>query len=270
MLMGAIPEALINDAYMKKSHYLGALSVNSDNPASGFALRTSLKNPRAKIRAFWLANRPRLVIDARFEKAAVKSSKEQLAIHREHEGVPPFDRFVCFPASSSVGMNVIFQPNDKKDAELKNVHINLQGVTNDDGSAATAPDAIVCYPRSAQVIASLTFDTTVSGNQDDAKVSSNGRNGSLKGTTVLEDSDMTLEPPAAGQAMPKVQVQAAPKADPRSVAGTAPPAPAVPLLSVPPAPALLNPPAAAEASTQNHVPQEPPSSSPASLLPPLK
>src|SRR3954451_16725037 len=32
ILMGAIPESLINDSYSGKSKYLGPLSVNTDNP----------------------------------------------------------------------------------------------------------------------------------------------------------------------------------------------------------------------------------------------
>jgi hypothetical protein len=265
--MGAIPESLINDSYVKKSRWLGPLSVNTDNPSNGFTLRASLKNPHAKIRALWLANRPRLVIDAVFDKTA--PSPKRLAIEREHEGVAPFDHFICFPANASVGMNVIFQPRDRHDEELKNVHVNLQGLTSDD-SAAPPPDAIVCYPRNAQVTASLAFETTVSSPQNEARASSHGSGG--KGTTVVDDSDMTLEPPAAGMTAQREAPVAARPADPRGVAGTSQPAPtpaaAVPLLSVPSP--MLNPPSA-EAHPQPLPAQaNAPAASPASLLPPLK
>ena len=77
-LVGAIPEALINDSYVSRSHFLGPVSINTDGPEAGFTIRTFLKAP-VGVDAFWLEHPDRLVLDV-FPRALrawpVESPKE--------------------------------------------------------------------------------------------------------------------------------------------------------------------------------------------------
>lgn len=270
VLMGAIPESLINDSYQAKSRYLGALSVNADNPAAGFSLRTALKNPKAKLKAFWLANPPRLVIDVRVGKEIASTDEggsATLKVTRKKPQPPAFERFICFPAAAKVGMNVVFQmAQTKKEEELKNVHVNLQG-TSVQEEAAPPPDAIVCYPREAQVVAQLGFEMPkaepnegTDANTEPAPLQTNSAprpsaapTGGMT-TTAADDSDMTLNPEPAG----------AKATGPRMPGSMMAPRLAAPILPPPPSAEAM------PASAPETIKKAPAAPSPASLLPPLK
>src|SRR5690606_35063299 len=62
ILTGAIPEARINAIYAKKAKHLGPIQLNVDGPI-GFSLRLILKKNVIKVKARWLTDPDRLVID---------------------------------------------------------------------------------------------------------------------------------------------------------------------------------------------------------------
>lgn len=152
LLLGAIPESLINDSYTKKSRYLGAISVNMDAPGTGFAVRAAMKGAGTRVQAMWLENPSRLVIDAyggsNVAHRETSSTKSQSR--------PGLADLLCFPAVSKVGLTVIFQTQTRADEELQNIRVNTDGV-NPVGEPGR--DAIVCYPKTSRVVAALSFET---------------------------------------------------------------------------------------------------------------
>ncbi len=154
VLLGAIPESLINDSYTKKSRYLGPISVNMDNPSTGFSVRATIKSAGTRIQAMWLENPARLVIDA-------YGAGKSLA-HRETSSVKSHQRpgladLLCFPAVSKVGLTVIFQTQSHSEEELQNIRVNTDGTTPLEGTPSN--DAIVCYAKSSRVVAALSFES---------------------------------------------------------------------------------------------------------------
>lgn len=152
LLLGAIPESLINDSYMKKSRYLGAISVNMDAPGTGFSVRAAMKGEGTRIQAMWLENPSRLVIDAYGGSNVAHRETSSMKTHSR----PGLADLLCFPAVSKVGLTVIFQTQTRADEELQNIRVNTDGVNPTDG--APAPDAIVCYPKTSRVVAALSFE----------------------------------------------------------------------------------------------------------------
>lgn len=150
VLVGAIPESLINDSFVGKSKYLGPISVNMETTGDSFSLRGELKTSSATLKAFWLANPSRLVIDG-------ISKNRDIAISREGRHSSPKNDYICFPANAAVGLSVVFQPRDHYREEIQNVRVNLEG--NAVTPQATLPeDAILCYPKRAEVNAKLNFE----------------------------------------------------------------------------------------------------------------
>ncbi len=152
LLLGAIPESLINDSYVKKSRYLGAISVNMEAPGTGFSVRTGMKGAGTRVQAMWLEHPSRLVIDAYGGPSVAHRETSSVKSHR-----PGLADLVCFPAVAKVGLTVVFQAQKQAEEELQNIRVNTDGVNPTDG--APSADAIVCYPKTSQVVAALSFET---------------------------------------------------------------------------------------------------------------
>ncbi len=148
---GAIPEADINDRFVPKSKLLGPIAVNADGP-SGFTLRTFLKDPQARIDAFWLDNPVRLVVDA-FGKGANRNAAIARGGKRSVAGSKPRRRngYACFPSGASVGMKVSFQGDGRTTGTI--------AVPVDAGKAEVADEGVVCYPKNSELNASISFET---------------------------------------------------------------------------------------------------------------
>ncbi len=162
VLLGAIPESLINDSFANKSRFLGSISVEMAD--QGFALQASLKGHGERIQTTWLSHPARLVIDAyggtgthgeHRETSSVSTKAKPFTIERSTKFLD-LSHLMCFPATAKVGLTVIFHPTSSRYEEMQNVRINTDGLTPLEGTPG--PDAIVCYPKKAQILASLSFE----------------------------------------------------------------------------------------------------------------
>ena len=168
-LVGAIPEALINDSYVTKSDFLGPISINTDGPTTGFSLRTFLKEP-VSVDAFWLNNPSRLVLDvfpsnsprvaARVPDPEPAPVRRKLASLRASsqgsdwkESNP--NEIVCYPVSAAVSASVNFTPRNPSAQQFSAVEL----VAPNGQMQARGPEPVVCFLASAQVVASVAFQT---------------------------------------------------------------------------------------------------------------
>jgi hypothetical protein len=165
-LLGAIPESLINDSFKKKSRYLSEVTVNADS-ARSFVVAAKLKPGSGNhIEAFWLNAPARLVIDSYGEQKHAVEKREAASVHVEPKPEPKveierqakfpgFAHLSCFPATSRVGLTVVFQPDATEGDQMQNYRINTDGIG---GSTQPAADAIHCYPKKSQIKAELSYE----------------------------------------------------------------------------------------------------------------
>lgn len=163
-LLGAIPESMINDSFKNKSRFLGEVSVNADSPR-GFTVTANLKSGRGKhIESFWLDAPARLVIDSygsvghvaeKRESASVAVAPGQKPVIEREAKFPGFAHLICFPATSRVGLTVVFQPEATEGDQMQNYRINTDGIG---GSTQPSADAINCYPKKSQIKAALSYE----------------------------------------------------------------------------------------------------------------
>jgi hypothetical protein len=155
LLLGAIPESLINESYARKSHILGPIAVNLETQQGGFSLQANLKK-NGTVKAFWLANPTRLVMDvAATEKETAHNESESNSAFTHGVEKAPLSAFLCFPAAAKVNLNVIFESKMAAKESVQNIPVNLEPDLA--AAAAAAEGGVVCYPKKAQVHASLTF-----------------------------------------------------------------------------------------------------------------
>lgn len=155
VLLGAIPESLINDLYARKSRFLGPVSVNMDAAKGGFSLSMSTKGV-GTIKASWLSNPARLVIDASGRRELASEDEGETVSFGHQSKHPTLAQLICFPATAKVGLTVIFRPTAQQNEELQNIRVNTDGSATTE--AALAADQIVCYPKRAQILAALSFE----------------------------------------------------------------------------------------------------------------
>lgn len=156
VLLGAIPESLINDSFSKKSRFLGPVSLTMDSPESGFSVRVEHKRAGGQVKALWLQNPSRLVIDA-YSNGGHSADRQASSLQHNSPKRPGLDKLMCFPATSKVSLTVSFQAPAPSTDDIQNIRVNTDGTTLT--PAPTPPaDAIVCYPRKSFVTASLSFE----------------------------------------------------------------------------------------------------------------
>jgi hypothetical protein len=161
-LVGAIPEALINDSYVPKSAFLGPISINTDGPTAGFTLRTFLKETVA-VDAFWLEHPNRLVLDVfpansprvegRVPDPEPKPRRVASVSTAKMSGSTS-NNIVCYPISAAVSAQVMFHP--KTDTSPAYSAVELMPMAN---ASTDGPEPVVCFRASSQVIASVSFKT---------------------------------------------------------------------------------------------------------------
>lgn len=182
-LVGAIPEASINESYSQKSQYFGPVSINTDTN-SGFDVKTYIKQSHSLVDAFWLQNPSRLIVDVfpkdsdralgpnvvtqrttasasektseakmpKAEKAKEGKKSEKMAPEWTKMEKPEDELVLCFPANTQVKANIGFEKGTNRAGFVP------QSIDST-FSTASAPvqDNIVCYPRGAQVTPLLKF-----------------------------------------------------------------------------------------------------------------
>lgn len=157
-LVGAIPEAAINDAYSRESHFFGPIAINNDNPNAGFTIRTFVKNPNAMVDAFWLENPSRLILDVYPKTSPRAQGPEVLAAFSPSRGVASHGgrrvashrgNVVCYFSNSQVVANLGFEKGNQPRGLAMVV---------DDSNASPAEGSVVCYPTSAQAQPRVTFN----------------------------------------------------------------------------------------------------------------
>lgn len=175
-LVGAIPEAAMNESFGRRSKYLGSLALNTDKANSLF-IKANLKDSKVQIDAFWLDSPSRLVVDAfpasspraagpavlanhrvtASEHTAPKAAEAHEA-HEAHEATPPAPTkkkahkgsFVCYPASAQVVASTSYEdPATKKGLQIET-----------DGAPVTGPTAanqntVACFPQSSKLKAKI-------------------------------------------------------------------------------------------------------------------
>lgn len=171
VLMGAIPESLINDSYAHQSKFMGPITMDDRSLTSGgLAMKVKLKDFDLGYTAEWLSSPARLVVDV-FPKTgpsakAIASggrSRQPKSIDIERKAkVPGMGDFVCFPAKAKVNLAVVFHPSQKQVEEIQKFRVNIDG-TSLGLNNAVDKESIVCYPKEAQVKAALSFQITDAG-----------------------------------------------------------------------------------------------------------
>lgn len=199
-LVGAIPEASINESYIKKSQYFGPVSISSDS-SNGFEIRTFIKQSHSIVDAFWLEKPSRLIVDV-FPKTSDRAQGPNIVVKRttasvgskaenqrmgsdgksaEKEAAPawtqmdkPSDESVlCFPANTQVKANIGFEKGTGASSASNNVDSTYGA------AGSNTQDLIVCYPKGAQVTPHLKFAPTESsfyGRADMDNKNNNNRN----------------------------------------------------------------------------------------------
>lgn len=152
-LVGAIPEAAINDSYDSKAEYLGPISINTDDPSRDVALRVFVRDPKLKMDAFWLSQPARLVVDAYPEDSA-RARKGRFVADRPRGDRRPAslggsdDEVICYPATSQLVATVRFFQSHADRPETPT--FGTYGMGNPTGP-------IVCFPAKARVVADVGF-----------------------------------------------------------------------------------------------------------------
>lgn len=130
-LVGAIPEAAINDSYYTRSRFLGPVSINTDDPGS-LMIRMFFKQRVASPDVFWLESPHRLVIDVfpghsprrHGLNAVSRNWKREIAQVREaatnHPGMlgltlgKSLEPVVCYGVSSPAFASLLVPAGDEK------------------------------------------------------------------------------------------------------------------------------------------------------------
>ncbi len=164
-LVGAIPEASINDSYTNKSEYIGPISLNTDS-GSGFAVRTFVKGNNSIVDAFWLQNPNRLIVDV-FPKNSERAAGPGVLLNRGLAAAPHHakmgwskktghgssssnDSVICFPMTAQMNPTIGYRPGDTSRGVAMNVEDNFAFNPKD-------AENVICYPRKAQVAPTVTF-----------------------------------------------------------------------------------------------------------------
>ncbi len=130
-LVGAIPEAAIQDAYLYKSQYIGPVTINTDDPSAPVTMKVLFKRNNINAEAFWLNGPARLVLDVfpNYSPRAMgrQDSRRQVTSFREvserNSGIVGFtlgkslEPVVCYPVSSPQFANLLPQEAATTDAE---------------------------------------------------------------------------------------------------------------------------------------------------------
>ncbi len=157
-LVGAIPEAAMNESFTGRSKYLGPLAINTDTPNT-ISIKASLKEQQIQVDAFWLSNPSRLVVDA-FPASSPRAAGPAILNSRKTAGATakaaantakPVKKtkklnVVCFPTESQVVASTSFDDPAAK--------MGLRIET--DGSFVSPPNAanqgrVACFPKETQL-----------------------------------------------------------------------------------------------------------------------
>lgn len=163
-LIGAIPEALINDSYVPKSKFLGPVSINTDSPQDGFHIRAFLKQP-VRLDAFWLENPKRLVVDAfpansprmegRLSWEDMDDSRPSRSYASENAVQKKDDNsIVCYPIASAVSATVTFSPAalGSSNQPILDPALLMNGAVPGKG-----PEPVICFLANAQVTPNVAY-----------------------------------------------------------------------------------------------------------------
>jgi hypothetical protein len=153
VLVGAIPEALINDSYVTKSKYLGPVSINTDGSGSGFSIRAFLKDA-VTMEAFLLEHPSRLVLD-------VIPMNPDVIQPISHAVLPTKNnpsRIVCYPASQQVIATVDFHP---KTGEPKTIEMDSAKLDKLEAqlisSTGKKVETAICFPANSQLAPNISY-----------------------------------------------------------------------------------------------------------------
>lgn len=160
-LVGAIPEALINESYVSRSKFLGPVSINTDGPVRGFVIRTFLKEP-VNVDAFWLTKPGRLVLDVFPANSGRVSGRVPESEFREVASYRPSSNFssapvkedpnqiVCYPIAAAVSATVSFHSKMTSGPSVDAVPYGA-------ATGQPGPEPVICFMASSQVVASVSF-----------------------------------------------------------------------------------------------------------------
>lgn len=157
-LVGAIPEALINDSYVPKSEFLGPVSINTDGPGAGFNIRAFMKDKVASD-AFWMEKPSRLIIDAFPENSPRSSGREEPQYSQRNVASQPqaveaqMPPIVCFPVTAQVSASVDFSPRGISSPD----NVGYMTFAAKQQWPSGTPEPVVCYLASAQVVPAVTY-----------------------------------------------------------------------------------------------------------------
>jgi hypothetical protein len=155
LLVGAIPEALINESYVRKSRFLGPISFSTDGPTSGFSMRAFLKS-NVMVDAFWLDYPHRLVIDAfpaDSARAAGRMPVEEGGSRRIASVSGNGSQIVCYPLSAAVSATVSFSPAGNGQTGYT-PSLDFASLANHNPGG---PEPVICFAANSQVVPNVAY-----------------------------------------------------------------------------------------------------------------
>lgn len=156
-LVGAIPEATINDSYSRVSRYIGPISINNDNPNFGFSIRTFIKNANVSVDSFWLKNPTRLIVDV-YPKGSLRAQGPDVLKNHSgpsrglasHKPTPGNHNVICFFTAAQVQASLGFEQGKTPRSLAMSV--------DDSGVNYAADKNVICYPYAAQAQPKIAFE----------------------------------------------------------------------------------------------------------------
>lgn len=162
-LVGAIPEAAMNESFVPQSKYLGAIHINTDS-GSSVTIKVGLKDASLKGDAFWLQSPSRLVIDAFPGNSPRVSGPAVLASHPVAAPIGPTLTKETKGATPPASVKAAIDGNAKAPLEAA-------ADTKPSKRLLSANKKVlrdyICFPVNAQVMTSISYE---SANGDSEKI----------------------------------------------------------------------------------------------------
>jgi len=148
-LVGAIPEAAMNESFATQSKYLGSLAINTDKANSLF-IKANLKDEKSQVDAFWLENPARLVIDS-FPSTSPRAAGPAVLDNRVTAAVKETPKTDTAPKAE-----VATKPTTKPEGKV--AAVGPQPVPAPTTKRKGGKRQFVCFPAQSQVIASTSYE----------------------------------------------------------------------------------------------------------------
>ncbi len=165
-LLGAIPEAAINDLFENKAKYLNSVAIDTESN-KGFGVKIKLKDVASTVDAFWLEKPNRLVIDT-FPVTSPRAITARLDAQSDEDEIPGEVALAkkakskadvldslwdvnCYHLGSAVAPAMSFATRGTDASDQGPIYPAIPTIED--------PNSVVCFPRSAALTPLVIFRT---------------------------------------------------------------------------------------------------------------